>query len=195
VRCATLLQSLFQPAAFRSVSASTRKKIRLLKLVETELQERSQCIASPRAFNCFAGGSIYCTLFPCVQCAKKIIHAGITEVFPPFELNPPRNIINCQLSQVIYAAMYPTERLSMQLFDTAKVQVKQRWCLLHMPHTRSLQVRKHLLEPHHLGLCDAGKSPRCLRSGTSNSPFSFSLNSSNSIHIFSPQFHSRWSGC
>lgn len=56
-----------------------------------------------------AGGKIYCTLFPCNECAKTIIQNGIKEVI--YESDKYHDTDSCQASR--------------RLFDLAKVSYRQ----------------------------------------------------------------------
>lgn len=56
------------------------------------------------------GSRVYVNLFPCADCARGIIQAGIVEVVAPEPLQEPR--------------FYDSMRVSMQMFDEAGVVVR-----------------------------------------------------------------------
>lgn len=64
------------------------------------------------ANNITAGGKIYCTLFPCNECAKTIIQNGIKEVI--FESDKYHDTSSCKASR--------------KMFDAAGVSYRQYLC-------------------------------------------------------------------
>ncbi len=82
-----------------------------LKYLYTEHAERNAIYHGARLGNSLSGGIMYATMFPCCDCARAIIQAGIKEVVAP---EPDVN----------HEKWGESFRISLVMFEEANVYVK-----------------------------------------------------------------------